>query len=170
MFQAELASYHAVLYLFYRMLYSKRSGYSLHDAQGRKYIDANERRASLECAARMDADIRTFTETLVYTGCRISEALFLTVGHVDLDNHIIQFESLKKRQQGRWRAVPVRRVLIEHLDLAHGLRRRQFQKQFHQPLWTYSRVTAWRHIKRLLDEAGIRVAQASPKRLRHQCR
>ena len=31
-FQAELAKYHAVLHLFHRMQYSKRSSYSLHDA------------------------------------------------------------------------------------------------------------------------------------------
>ena len=74
-FQAELAKYLAVLHVFHRMQYSKRSGYSLHDAQGRKYIGIRERRALLECVARMDFEVRAFTETLAYTGDRISEAL-----------------------------------------------------------------------------------------------
>ena len=95
------------------MQHSKVSDFSLHDAQGRKYIDANERRALLKCAARMPPGVRTFAETLVYTGCRISEALSLAVGHIDLDNRVIQSESLKKRYQEQWRAAPIRRVLIE---------------------------------------------------------
>ena len=121
----------------------------------------------LDCAARAPGDVRTFAETLVYTGCRISEALNLTVGNIDLNRRTIQIQTLKKKTRGIWRAVPVQPVLIEHLDLAHGLRRRQFMSQFDQRLWTYSRTTGWRHISRLLKEAGICGPQANPKGLRH---
>lgn len=140
---------------------------SLYNDRGRKYIDRNERQALLACAARAAADVRTFTETLVYTGCRISEALNLTVGNIDLDQHTVQIETLKQRTRGIWRAVPVQKVLIEHLDLAHGLRRRQHFKRYNERLWTYSRSTGWRHISRLLHEADIRGPQANPKGLRH---
>ena len=147
---------------------SKTVNFSIFDHRGsRKYINAEERKIFLACASRQDPSVRTFAETLLYCGCRISEALALTGGQIDLDQHVINFETLKKRTKGQWRSVPVPPVLIEHLDLAHALRRRQFKRQCDVRLWPYSRSTAWRHIKRILDDAGIDGPQATPKGLRH---
>ena len=141
---------------------------SLYDPHGiRKYVNALERNEFLVCAARQNAAVRTLAETLLYSGCRISEALNLTVGNVDLDHQLVKFETLKKRTRGQWRAVPVPAVLIEHLDLAHALRQRQFKQHLDAKLWNFSRITAWRYIKRILAEANIHGPQATPKGLRH---
>ena len=121
---------------------------SLFDPRGsRKYINTAERKEFLACAARQNAAVRTLAETLLYSGCRISEALTLTVGNVDLDQRLVSFETLKKGTRGQWRTVPVPTVLVEHLDLAHALRQRQFKRQLDMRLWNFSRTTAWRHIK-----------------------
>ena len=45
--------------------------------------------------------------TLAYAGCRLSEALALTVDRVDLAAGQLVLESLKKRRSGIYRAVPV---------------------------------------------------------------
>ena len=60
--------------------------------------------------------------TLAFAGCRLSEALALTVGRVDLAARALVVESLKKRRTGIYRAVPVPPVLLEALDLVHGIR------------------------------------------------
>ena len=56
----------------------------LYDRQGqRKYVTPAERKGFLLAAAAAPEDVRTFCGTLVYTGCRISEALALTAARVD---------------------------------------------------------------------------------------
>ena len=51
--------------------------------------------------------------TLAYAGCRLSEALALTVDRVDLAAGQLVLESLKKRRSGVYRAVPVPPALLE---------------------------------------------------------
>jgi integrase len=107
---------------------------------------------------------------LAYTGCRISEALALTADRVDLSSGTLVFESLKKRQKGVYRAVPVPPALLDALDLVHGIREIQKGKEAGRKtrLWTWSRATAWRHVKAVMEAAGIPdAAHASPKGLRH---
>ena len=58
--------------------------------------------------------------------------------------------------------MPVPPVLIEHLDLAYALRQHQFKPQLDERLWQYSRVTAWRKIKPILDDSGIKFPLAVP--------
>ncbi len=73
----------------------------LYDAQGRRlYLSAAERDAFLIAATQADRPIRTLCSVLCYTGCRISEALALTGRRVDLDDHTVIFETLKKRRTG----------------------------------------------------------------------
>src|SRR4051812_5093968 len=60
--------------------------------------------------------------TLAYAGCRLSEALALTVDRVDLVAGVLTFESLKKRRTGVYRNVPVPPALLDALDLVHGIR------------------------------------------------
>ena len=48
----------------------------LFDTQGRRpYLTAKERGAFVEAANNAEREVRTFCLVLVYTGCRISEAL-----------------------------------------------------------------------------------------------
>ena len=64
----------------------------------RKYLTQDEQGRFLKSAAELDsAEIRTFCMTLAYTGCRISEALALTVEHVDLSAKVVRFQTLKQR-------------------------------------------------------------------------
>ncbi len=80
----------------------------LHTIGGaRKYLTAGERDGFLQAAERADRPVRTLCMTLAYGGCRLSEALALTVDRVDLAAGVLVFESLKKRRDGIYRTVPV---------------------------------------------------------------
>jgi hypothetical protein len=50
--------------------------------------------------------------TIAYASCRLSEALALTVDRVDLAAGVLVFATLKKRQPGAFRAVPVPPALL----------------------------------------------------------
>ncbi|HEY2132374.1 MAG TPA: hypothetical protein VGH36_05275 [Acetobacteraceae bacterium] len=58
--------------------------------------------------------------TLAHAGSRLSEALALTADRVDLTAGALVFETLKKRQAGIYRAVPVPPALLDALDLVHA--------------------------------------------------
>ena len=84
------------------------AGLRLYTADGaRKYVTAGERETFLREAERADRQVRTLCMTLAYAGCRLSEALALTADRVDLAAGVLVFETLKKRQTGIYRAVPV---------------------------------------------------------------
>jgi integrase/recombinase XerD len=133
------------------------------DRQGnRKYLNGYERRAYLK-AIRDEPDTvcRAFCLTLFYTGCRISEALNLTVERIDLTGKAIVFETLKRRRRGCFRAVPVPDTLADLLrELMTG-------KAANTKIWDFSRTTAYRLIKTKMKRAGINGNMACPKGLRH---
>lgn len=143
----------------------------LHDRQGKRlYLTADERLAFMAAAAKAERPVRTLCAMLHDTGCRISEALALTPERIDLTGRAVVFESLKKRRQGVYRAVPVPPGLLDALDLVHGVREAQRRGKGHAdlPLWPWSRVTAWRQVKAVMDTAGIPDGpHRSPKGLRH---
>ena len=142
----------------------------LHTADGaRKYLTAGERDGFLREAERADRQVRTLCMTLAYAGCRLSEALALTVDRVDLAAGVLVIESLKKRRTGIYRAVPVPPALLEALDMVHGIRELQGRRGKGQgiPLWPWSRMTGWRAVHAVMDEAGLDGPHASPKGLRH---
>lgn len=135
--------------------------WSIFDAYGRrKYLNRLEVERLLAQAIGETAEIYAFCRLLTEAGCRISEALAVTGERIDLDSNVIVFESLKKRRRGVFRAVPITPVLAE---LLVNLAKRRAPDR----IWTWSRMTAWRHIHRLLDAAEISGVQASPKGLRH---
>lgn len=140
---------------------------TLYDAHGnRLYLAATEREAFLKAAEMAPRAERSFCEVLHFTGCRISEALALTPSRIDFNEKAIVFETLKKRRQGVYRAVPLPDRLLSTLDLVHGLRERRAGKD--DRLWPWSRTTAWRRVKAIMNHAGIEDGlQASPKGLRH---
>jgi integrase/recombinase XerD len=145
---------------------------TLFDGQGRRlYLTGDERDAFLKAAEKADRETRTFCSVLYYTGCRISEALALTPQRFDFPDKTILFETLKKRRTGVYRAVPVPAVLLDTLDMVHGLRelqRRQNAKELNTPLWPFSRTSAWRLVKSVMDRAEIQDgAHKMPKGLRH---
>jgi len=135
----------------------------LYDSQGdRKYLNAAERTAFLEAIDSALADRqRAFCLLLLFTGCRISEGLSLTPGGLDSNDRNVVFQTLKQRGQRKFRAVPIPRDLLEFLQSL------AVDSDQDKRLWTISRMSAWRLIKKVMAKANITGTKASPKGLRH---
>ncbi len=147
-----------------------QTGMQLHTADGiRKYLTAGERDAFLREADLADRPVRTLCMTLVYSGCRLSEALALTTDRVDLSAGVLVFESLKKRRTGIFRSVPVPPALLDTLDMVHGIRELHVRRGKSRGirLWPWSRMTGWRAVHAVMQAAGLEGVPASPKGLRH---
>lgn len=134
----------------------------------RLYINAAERARFLQAATTARPDIASFALTLLYTGCRISEALMLTRSAMQPEQRIITFRTLKRRRVDYYREVPVPAHLMNALIEAHH----SANSGPHDLLWQrqgrpIGRVTAYRWIKALMAHADIVGAQACPKGLRH---
>jgi len=143
---------------------------NLYDRHGhRKYLTASERLAFLAASEAAPSEVRTFCETLLHTGCRISEALALTADRVDLSDGVLVFESLKKRRKGVFRAVPVPTLFLQTLRVVHDLSTLHARPDRGRslPLWDWSRATAWRRVCEVMEAAGITGLHATPKGLRH---
>ncbi len=145
---------------------------NLYDLKGQRlYLTSNEREAFIEAAKNAPREIRTFCFTLHYTGCRISEALSLTPKLVDFSEKALVFKTLKKRGKIIHRAVPIPDEALDTIDMVHGLTEVLKSKKrtiLNKPLWPYSRMTGFRHIKSIMDEAEIADGpHKSPKGLRH---
>src|ERR1044071_10145914 len=99
----------------------------LYDAKGgRKYLNATER-SRFELAAREEGRrLRTFCLMLLYSGCRISEALALTVKSIDFPAKSVVLRTLKKRG-GRsvYRSVPLPDHYLDELNLVHNLKKQK---------------------------------------------
>lgn len=123
-----------------------------------------------------DPTDRMFCQLLHYTGCRPTKALQLAPKRVLIDEVSIVFRSLKKQKfdgrgrekQPQLRTVPIPQSFIERLDLVFDLRAQQKKgKYLDTPLWSMSRPTAYRLVKRVMTRAGIQGKQATGKGLRH---
>ena len=141
---------------------------SLLEPRGRKYLTSQERERFIAAVERHPRpDIQTFALTLTHAGCRISEALALRAGDVDLAATELRFKTLKRRRE-HWRAVPVPDDLIRALDLVHAIRRAQRSASATAArLWPWSRPTASRHVSGLMAAAEVTGPQACAKGLRH---
>lgn len=144
----------------------------LFDPDGnRLYLTQEERRAFVAAAKLAPREERTFAALLHDTGCRISEGLAVTGRRIDLPGQRVVFETLKKRRKGVFRAVPLSTSSLDTLDMVHGLTEAAQRKDgtiLDQPLWSFSRTTAWRIITRLMEEAEIGPGpHRTPKGLRH---
>ncbi len=140
------------------------TGMRLYDTTGhRLYLTSAERDAFRRAAEQAPRAVRTYCHTLLYTGCRPSEALALTADRVDFHAQALTFESKKKRRPGIYRAVPVPAAFLDALDLVHGIRDRKTR----HCLWSWSLKTAYTRVIEVMARAGITGPQASPKGLRH---
>ncbi|HWA89797.1 MAG TPA: site-specific integrase [Rhizomicrobium sp.] len=133
---------------------------SLFDRCGhRKYLVASERLAFVSAALAEDDLIASFCLTLAVTGARISEVLALISDRVDAGNEAVVFETLKQREDGVFRAVPVPIWLLQligRLEVAPGER-----------LWPWGRTHGWKIVKATMRKAGIPDYLCKPKALRH---
>lgn len=135
----------------------------LFDGSGqRKYLTPAQRQAFLGAARRAGDNVYTFCFTLGLTGCRISEALALTGNRIDLGAGLVLLESLKKRRRGIFRAIPVPPEFLQSLVSVHNL-----PTLGNERLWTWSRTTAWRRVKEIMQAADISGVCACPKGIRH---
>jgi integrase len=134
--------------------------WSVFDVYGcRKYLNRSEIRDFLNSTEEATSDIHAFCRLLAETGCRISEALSITPGRIDMSGPTIIFESLKKRRKGIFRRVPISPGLARLLTEISGSNGSQ--------IWTWSRTTAWRHVHNHLVDAKVKGPQACPRGLRH---
>ena len=144
--------------------------FTLFNPDGKRlYLTKDEREAFMTAATTQpDRSLRTFCGVLHHTGCRLSETLQLTPERVDLTAGTLIFRSLKKRGKVVYRAVPVPPDFLDALDLVHGIREAQGGKNADQPLWDYSRTTAWRRVHQIMAAARLEDGpHHCPKGLRH---
>ena len=130
----------------------------------RLYINAAERLRFIAAANSAPKPIGLFALTLVYSGCRISEARYLTGSALQPEARILSVRCLKKRGRHIVREIPIPRPLAEGLA--------DLDAQPDNYLWSQQgapipRITAYRWIKALMADAGISGARACPKGLRH---
>jgi len=138
-----------------------RGNYSAYDHEGRrKYLTQEEGRRFLKCARKLPRSEALFCMTIYYTGMRISEALALTAQDVDHSTKALRVRSLKKRESLEFRRIPVPDSLLSGLRQTSG-------DETERLLWTFSRTTGWRIIKRVMLEAKITGVHATTKGLRH---
>ena len=145
-----------------------RVGYLFAQSGGRKYLNAVERRQFLEIVQSLAPEERLFCLTLAWSGARISEALALTPAAIDLETGVANITTLKRRKRSIVRQVPLPDDVLRELDLVFDLRPRQIDAELAlMRLWSWSRTTAWRLIKRVMAAARIVGPSATPKGLRH---
>ena len=138
-----------------------RGNYSAYDQEGRrKYLTREESKRFLRCVRKLPRAEALFCLTVYYTGVRISEALALTAQDVDLSTKVVRVQSLKKRKSREFRRIPVPDHVLSGLQ-------QQAANAVVGRLWTFSRTTGCRIIKRVMQQAGISGIHATTKGLRH---
>lgn len=139
--------------------HNRTENWQVHDQAGRrKYLNGDELRRFLAAAEGFAPGRQAFCEVLAYTGCRISEALALTIHHLDTEQGTLTFRTLKRRRIC-FRTVPVPQALVEQLTALGTAEDGRF--------WVLHRATAWRIVKATVQRAGIVGPMACPKGLRH---
>ena len=135
----------------------------MFDLSGRrKYLNKAEQKAYFRVARKIkNKSERAFCLMLYYTGCRISEALNLRPGSLDVSERSVVIETLKRRQKGVYRAVPISSDFVRLIwSVIQGV-------DASGRIWHFSRSTGYRLIKSCMKAARISGAMASPKGLRH---
>ncbi len=138
---------------------------SLLDKQGRrKYLIPAERERFLNAAQSCPCKrVRALCLTLLYTGCRVSEALNLKRIDVDAAEKTLVIRTLKQRAEEHrattFRVIPIPETLVVQLLALNS--------EEQNLLWPIARSTAWRQIKSIMHKADVTGVHASPKGLRH---
>lgn len=133
----------------------------------RKYLNHAERRRVLVATDELELRPALFALTLVWSGARISEVLALTPASFQVERSLVAFVTLKRR---RWsvREVPIPPALMQLIAQEFSLAEVQDDPATSRDrLWTMSRTTAWRVVRRLMDIAGVSGRGACARGLRH---
>ena len=134
-------------------LYSRQSN--------RLYLNSRERKQFAGCAHKQNDRTKLLCLTLLYTGCRVSEALNLRFCDLQTETGLIAVTSLKKRHKHHVREIPVPKEFIDELFKTFEGQSSQFK------LWSLHRSNAWRQVRKVMTQAGITGSHATPKGLRH---
>ena len=140
---------------------------SRSSAAERKYLNHDERRRVLAATEQLPLRPALFALTLAWSGARISEVLALTRQSLQIERSLLSIVTLKRR---RWcvREVPIPPALMQMLAQEFALTAVQRDDAASdERLWSMSRTTAWRIIKRVMEHAGISGRGACPRGLRH---
>lgn len=134
--------------------------WQVYDEAGRrKYLSEAERWNFLAAADRLpNAADQLLCRTLVFTGCRISEALALRAEHLDAARLTLTVRTLKRRRVV-FRAIPIPSSLamgLSSLPASDGGR-----------FWSMHRATAWRLVKLVMNDAAVVGPMACARGLRH---
>ena len=142
---------------------------TLHTPAGaRKYLNVAERQRYAAAAETMPPEPRVFCLLLMWSGCRISEALAITPHAIDRETGTVAFITLKRRKASIVRQVPIPAALIEELTNVFDLAMRERDSHLRAArLWRWSRSSAWRWVKKVMKRAAISGSAAMPKGLRH---
>lgn len=128
------------------------------EAQRRSFSATEEARLR-ELLPTVTEPLRSLCELMLMTGCRLSEALALRRDCLDTERHLVVFLTLKQRDSGIIRAVPVPAPLMARLaSLPTGTDGK---------LWPISRWTGRRRIRALLLAADVAPARAHTRTFRH---
>jgi integrase/recombinase XerD len=136
-------------------------------AAERKYLNHDERQRVLTATDLLALRPALFALTLTWSGARISEVLALTPCSFQIEQSLVAIVTLKRR---RWcvREVPIPPALMQMLADEFGIVDAQRDRMLAaRPLWSMSRTTAWRVVKRVMAHAGIIGRGACPRGLRH---
>lgn len=134
----------------------------LYDHSGnRKYLNPPERLRFYETVERAEnLAHKTLCLVLIYTGCRVTEALRLRREHIDPSEKTLLFKTLKQRDKIIRRALPIPDFLIELLRLQAPSNKRG-------KIWKFGRHSALRYVKKYMALAELDGAKATCKGLRH---
>jgi len=87
---------------------------------------------------------------------------------IDIDAAVITLETKKRRKRGIFRQVPLPVDVARRMERHFHIRRAQRNPHLaYNPLWRWSRTTAWRHVKNAMQAARVCPSAAMPKGLRH---
>lgn len=141
---------------------------SLYAADGsRKYVNRHERGRALALMGGLEPSEALFALTLAWTGARVSEVLAVAATSFQIEIGIVTLRTLKRRKLAM-REVPIPPQLMDALNQHFRLAlRQQDPDEAGRRLWRWHRVTAWRLIKRVMSQSGVRGLRASPRGLRH---
>jgi integrase len=121
----------------------------------------------LQATASLKPEEKLFVLTLAWTGARVSEVLALTPSSFQPEPAVVAIRTLKRRRH-HVREVPIPPTLLTAIDQQFCLSALQRDSQrSDRRLWCWSRTTAWRLIKRVMQSEGITGVRACPKGLRH---
>jgi site-specific recombinase XerD len=147
---------------------SRFAAQGLYSTSGaRKYLNHAERQRALSAMSALKTEHALFALTLAWTGARVSEVLALTPRAFQVENAVIAITTLKRRRHAV-REVPIPPELMHMLAAHFALAEAQAgQDDAERRLWPWSRVTAWRVVKRVMHAAGVSGHPACPRGLRH---